>query len=53
MYTYATQVLKFDEIPSLDTWLDCTSELCPVTVHTAGVIEDAGSDTIEVRLIMS
>ena len=48
---FCMQVLKHDEVPSLDTWLDCTCELCPVTVHTTGVIEDAGHNSIEVCVV--
>ncbi|XP_052245457.1 uncharacterized protein LOC127854454 isoform X2 [Dreissena polymorpha] len=45
---FARQVIKPEELPTLDTWLNCSSPLCPVVVHEEGLIEDAGCHTIEV-----
>lgn len=43
------KVIPWDELPCMDTWLNCDVELCPLIVHQDGVIEDAGCSAIEVR----
>ena len=45
------QVIRQEELPTLDTWLNCTSDLCPVEVNEEGRIEDAGCHTIEVGVL--
>lgn len=46
--TFVRQVIPWDELPCMDTWLNCDVELCPLIVHQDGVIEDAGCSAIEV-----
>ncbi|XP_060606264.1 uncharacterized protein LOC132758593 [Ruditapes philippinarum] len=45
---FTRQVIKREELPTLDTWLNCTSDLCHVDVRQHGLIEDAGCNTVEV-----
>lgn len=45
---FTRQVIKWEELPTLDTWLNCTSRLCEVIVFEEGLIEDAGCNTLEV-----
>ncbi|KAL5004025.1 hypothetical protein ScPMuIL_017481 [Solemya velum] len=45
---YSRQVIPLCEVPTLDTWLNCNSVLCPVIVHQDGVIEDSGYETLHV-----
>ncbi|KAJ8311230.1 hypothetical protein KUTeg_011216 [Tegillarca granosa] len=45
---FIRQVIPSCELPSMDTWLNCQSELCPLIAHREGVIEDAGFDAIHI-----
>ncbi|XP_053404652.1 uncharacterized protein LOC123553897 [Mercenaria mercenaria] len=45
---FTRQVIKKEELPTLDTWLNCNSDLCHVDVRPDGLIEDAGCNTVEV-----
>ena len=41
-----------NELPTLDTWLNCEAELCPFIVHQTGFIEDAGNEAVEVYVLL-
>lgn len=45
---FSRQVIKQEELPTLDTWLNCPAELCMVEVHPDGLIEDSSSHAVEV-----
>ncbi|XP_052784213.1 uncharacterized protein LOC128220022 [Mya arenaria] len=45
---FTRQVIRAEELPTLDTWLNCTSDLCPVDVLEEGLIEDSGCGTLQV-----
>lgn len=40
--------MRKEELPTLDTWLNCSSKLCEVVVQYEGRIEEAGCHTVEV-----
>lgn len=42
------QVMNKEDIPSLESWLNCDTELCELTVDESGAIEKAGCDTLQV-----
>ncbi|KAL3847294.1 hypothetical protein ACJMK2_018213 [Sinanodonta woodiana] len=45
---YTRQVIPLEELPTLDTWLNCNFDLCHLEVHQDGLIEDAGCEAMEV-----
>lgn len=45
-----SQVMRKEELPTLDTWLNCGTQLCQVVVQYEGLIEDAGCSTVEVYI---
>ncbi|XP_033761051.1 LOW QUALITY PROTEIN: uncharacterized protein LOC117342872 [Pecten maximus] len=46
--TFVRQVITREEMPTMDSWLNCDQMLCPMTVYEDGVIEDAGCEAVEV-----
>ncbi|XP_060065786.1 uncharacterized protein LOC132546105 [Ylistrum balloti] len=51
--TYVRQVsfilfAPWEEMPTMDSWLNCEQELCPLRVYEDGLIEDAGCEAVEV-----
>ena len=46
------QVIHLQELPSISDWLSSTYPLCPVVVDTEKAIENAGSNSLQVRYIM-
>ncbi|OWF51527.1 uncharacterized protein LOC110449053 [Mizuhopecten yessoensis] len=46
--TYVRQVITREEMPTMDSWLNCDQRLCPLRVYEDGVIEDAGCEAVEV-----
>ncbi|KAK3092578.1 hypothetical protein FSP39_004576 [Pinctada imbricata] len=45
---YVRQVVPREELPTLDSWLNCKAELCPLIVHHEGFIEDSVPEAVEV-----
>eukprot|EP00057_Strongylocentrotus_purpuratus_P021526 XP_011676000.1 PREDICTED: uncharacterized protein LOC585285 isoform X1 [Strongylocentrotus purpuratus] len=46
--TFTRKVLPRDEVPMLETWKDSRLQLCPLVVRPEGLIEEAGSSTLQV-----
>ncbi|XP_069104983.1 uro-adherence factor A-like [Argopecten irradians] len=46
--TFVRQVITREEMPTMDSWLNCDLSLCPLKVYEDGVIEDAGCQAVEV-----
>ncbi|XP_064614796.1 uncharacterized protein LOC135479023 [Liolophura sinensis] len=45
---FSRQVMNKEDIPSLESWLDCDTELCELVVDQSGSIEKAGCDTLQI-----
>lgn len=43
-------MVAYDELPTLDTWLNSDCELCPFYTRYEGQIEDSVPEAIEVRI---
>ncbi|KAL4219892.1 hypothetical protein ACF0H5_020304 [Mactra antiquata] len=46
--TFTRQVIKMEELPTIDTWLNCNWDLCDVSIQHEGLIEQAVPGAVEV-----
>ena len=53
IHVWIWQVVAYEELPTLDSWLTSECELCPFDVHQEGHIEDSVPEAIEVRNVFT
>lgn len=46
--TFTRKMLAHDEMPVLETWQDSRIQLCPLVLRAEGLIEEAGSNALQV-----